>query len=189
MECSKWQETELLQASGELTPEETAGLKEHMAVCQYCAEEQKRYAEERRRYFSAEILGETSPQYIDETILNFSSRSETSARSTAVTPTSLGIFSLIFKKQSVGVLVLLLGVIVGFGIMVNYQKQSTGALQATFKASPTPAQVHPAAATMVAQQQSPSQKDSADKADKIPFSKRVGDISQGGVVPVDLHKP
>jgi anti-sigma factor RsiW len=188
MECSKWQETGLLYTSGELTPDEMSLYKEHIAACEGCAGELRQYTEQRKRFFSAELLGEISPQFVDETILTFASRSNASGRPAPVTPTSLGIFSLIFKRQSVGMLVLLLGIIAGFGIMVNYQKQSGSTPVATFKA-PAAGSVLPAPVTAQAMQPGTMQKDSADTSNKVPFSKRVGNISHQGVIPVDLHKP
>ncbi len=92
MDCSKWGETGLLFASGELDDAQTTQFKEHLAVCESCASEFSQYSFEKKQYFTFDILADLPSARTDANICALCAK--------PFIPTGIGLFSMSWVKRA-----------------------------------------------------------------------------------------
>jgi hypothetical protein len=190
MDCDKCEETGLLYASGELPVVEKTKFEGELAACPPCDKGYRRYARERNTLYPQSVLAEAPSDKTDAEIRRVCSAAKNQF-------TAIGLFSYYVKKSAVPVLFLVLGVGLGFYVVYTAGGWMGGSgTNATVQQQPSGAAVaavHPAngAAASEVQQTAAASKDSLAKdgaRNALPYSKRVGNTSMQGVIPVDVNK-
>lgn len=179
MVCSIWEEIGLLYSSGELSEEEMASFTEHLGQCEECAGEVKRYQDEKRRFFTEEILGASPSEACNAEILRVCS----DARKRVA---GGNMFSLFIRKSAVSLALFLLGfTVVGYiAFQIDTSRQdSVSDIQKRDENSQLVSQE--AAEDGSVKEAVDSSADSTNE-NSVNFAKTRGDLNHKGVVPVDL---
>jgi hypothetical protein len=133
MKCNMWEEVGLLFISGETSKQQNKEFEEHMKACSDCQTETDSYYNDKKKFFSVELLSESPSLEIDKKIIAVCSRKP-------VPTTGFNLFSaLLTKKAILSTFLLVFGMSTGLYFSVAYfSTGSPSALTAAKKVSPTP---------------------------------------------------
>ncbi|MBN2036191.1 MAG: hypothetical protein JW768_05570 [Chitinispirillaceae bacterium] len=173
MQCRKWEELGLLYCASELDQKSSRDFEEHVNECEACRKELDCYREEKKRFFTVEVLGETPSPEVDAEILRVCSNPKKQA--SAITP-----IPAFLRKAVVPLALFVIGFVsVGY-IMLNMENADRMRAAAAQEENAI-AQTAPRETPAVVQARGDSAIDSANDN----FAKTRGTIGKG-VVPVDL---
>jgi hypothetical protein len=184
MECNKWDENGLLFMARELSQPLALEFEKHLISCQSCSSELNQYTLEKKQFYTATILCESTPEHLDKKILSLYSK--------PMVLTSIGLFSMPWIRRAVfSALVFALGVGAGGYFSFAYYQSKTSSAYAHAKSTSTS---QPAATAQVS---SPAAApdlalDSAQKG--IPSFSKKGEkalpakTAPQGIITVDLKK-
>ena len=179
MECNKWEEYGLLFVSGELEENEHQSFGQHLQECAFCAQEEQVYRMEKKRFYTAEILGDTPSAACDAEILRVCSDGRRKVTGMAPMP-------LFIRKSAVAVMLFALGF-----IGVGYITLKTGIAN---RSVPNVAketsivQEEPVAEASLSGEAAVIDSSSDSASEKgVNFSKTRGNLDLHGVYPVDLQ--
>ena len=179
MECNFWEEMGLLYSSGELNEQEEETFTAHLAQCSECTRAWETYQNERKSFFSTDILGEAPSAACDAEILRVCS---TGRRPSA----HLNIIPFFIKKSAIGVLLFLMGfTIAGYLVfradVFDRQETAIGSVNGVQNSTLPAIPVTEAALN----KQNDTLADSVQH-DSVNFANRRGNLDLKGVYPVDL---
>jgi hypothetical protein len=172
MACSKWEEIGLLYCSRELDEQEAKLYDVHLANCSECNLEFTQYQNDKKSFFTPEILGEITSKEVDEEIIRVCTAKKQY--------TSIGIFPALIKKSIYSVSFFLLGfTVVGYFVYnvenANNQKKNLALDNPSSITTP-----------VLAEQESTSSFKDSIKDSAVYFSRTRGNLETRGVFPVDL---
>lgn len=182
MECNTWNEKGLLFLAQELDGEESRQFQTHLVSCEFCKKETELYRKEKELYFRTEMFEEEPSSAVDREILRVCSKPVRPTRIFATIPAMV-------KNTLYSLIVLAIGFsggayFVGMKLASDAKKNEKNAIVVDKNS------VHPSSQTssMAAHQE---KADSSLKGDSAAHKPEVikgrGDMSQQGVVPVDLQ--
>ncbi|MBN1128627.1 MAG: zf-HC2 domain-containing protein [Chitinispirillaceae bacterium] len=180
MECCKWEELGLLYSANELDDKRARDFEEHLKECEECRKELYYYREEKKRFFTEALLGDSPSQKTDVELLRLCSHLRRKGSFVTLMPSLL--------RRAVVPLSLFAVAFVSVGyVMMNMEN----ARQLNAAASHNAVQaVEPS--TLVASVPSEAAGTAADSAadsarfPDINFAKTRGNLQGQGVIPVDL---
>ncbi len=118
MDCTKWDESGLLFASGELDHPQKAEFEQHIASCPSCAGELSQYTVEKKQFFTPEILAEKTPGHLDAKIISRCCK--------PMIPTNIGIFAMPWvRRAALSVLIFVIGLSAGGYFTFAYYRAKT----------------------------------------------------------------
>lgn len=171
MACSKWEEIGLLYCSRELSEQEAKLYEVHLENCSECSLEFDQYQNDKKTFFTPEILGEITSKEIDEEIIRVCTAKKQY--------TSIGIFPALVKKTIFSVSFFLLGfAVVGYFVFnIENAKNQKQILASDSSSIATPA---------LAERESNLVSKDSIKDSAVYFSRTRGNLDTRGVFPVDL---
>jgi hypothetical protein len=129
MDCPKWQENGLLYVCGEADTRQSEEFKEHMKVCADCKNEADAYLFDKQHFFQPGLRGESPSEAIDRKIIAACSQKP-------VTTLKFSIFSGMWMRKALApAAFLLIGLIGGAYLTMNYSNNNSGAALAKSKAT------------------------------------------------------
>ena len=171
MECSKWEEIGLLYCSRELNEQDAKQYEVHLENCSECSLELDQYQNDKKTFFTPEILGEITSKEIDEEIIRVCTAKKQY--------TSIGVFPALVKKSIFSVSFFLLGFAVVGYFVFNIENAKN---QTNISASDPSSIITP----VLAERESDLAIKDSIKDSAVYFSRTRGNLDAKGVFPVDL---
>jgi hypothetical protein len=173
MECCKWEELGLLFSSGELDRIHASDFEEHLKECDECRKELYYYRAEKKRFFTADMLGVSPSPEVDAKILHVCS----DVRKKGVPFTLMPAF---LRKAVMPVSLFALAFVSAGYIILNMDNASQ-MKSAAVKVQPAQSVIQSAAVQPYFDSTADSTKGLKDN-----FAKSRGNLEGQGVIPVDL---
>jgi predicted anti-sigma-YlaC factor YlaD len=173
MECCKWEELGLLYSSGELDRKHVFDFEEHLKECEECRKELYYYRAEKKRFFTADMLGLTPSPEVDDKILLVCSDVHKKRVSFTLMPA--------FLRKAVMPVALFAMAFVSVGYIILNMENANQMKSAAIKTQPEQSAIQSAAVQ-------PSFDSAADSTKGLNnnFAKSRGNLEGQGVIPVDL---
>lgn len=190
MECARWDADGLLYMSGELRSEAAVKFEQHMEACEYCRGELERYTKEKAAFFSVSVLQEPTSASLDEKVMSSCMKIPRPAA-------QAGLFVSWVKKGAFAALFLICGFAAGVYLAMNMEKIQAGDVRMAGQAASMSVGIRQSQEISVVSETPPPQSASSlsrdtsknDSFGRAPVfdARRLGNMKQQGVVPVDFR--